>query len=44
MDGGEMSSVLSPGDSFSSLDTDLADLLAGNTSMLLHPTGVYGFH
>lgn len=42
MDGGEMSSMLSPGDSFSSLgtlDTDLAELLAGNTSMLLPPTG-----
>ncbi|XP_023727039.1 neuronal PAS domain-containing protein 2 isoform X2 [Cryptotermes secundus] len=42
MAGGEMSSMLSPGDSFSSLgtlDTDLAELLAGNTSMLLPPTG-----
>jgi hypothetical protein len=43
MDGGEMSNMLSPGDSFSSLgtlDTDLADLLAGNTSMLLPHTGL----
>ncbi|XP_021933096.1 neuronal PAS domain-containing protein 2-like, partial [Zootermopsis nevadensis] len=41
-DAGEMTSMLSPGDSFSSLgtlDTDLTDLLAGNTSMLLPPTG-----
>jgi hypothetical protein len=43
MEGGEMSSMLSPGDSFASLgtlDTDLADLLVGNTSMLLPPTGL----
>lgn len=42
-DAGEMTSMLSPGDSFSSLgtlDTDLTDLLAGNTSMLLPPTGL----
>jgi hypothetical protein len=41
-DAGEMTSMLSPGDSFSSLgtlDTDLTDLLTGNTSMLLPPTG-----
>jgi hypothetical protein len=43
MDGGEMNNMLSPGDSFSSLgtlDADLAELLAGNTSMLLPPTGL----
>lgn len=45
-DGGEMTSMLSPGDSFTSLgtlDTDLTDLLAGSTSMLLPPTGLSGF-
>jgi hypothetical protein len=41
-----MTSMLSPGDSFTSLgtlDTDLTDLLAGSTSMLLPPTGLSGF-
>ncbi|XP_069684148.1 aryl hydrocarbon receptor nuclear translocator homolog isoform X2 [Periplaneta americana] len=41
-DAGDATSMLSPGDSFSSLgtlDADLADLLTGNTSMLLPPTG-----
>lgn len=42
---GEMTSMHSPGDSFSSLetlDTDLVDLLAANTSMFLPSTGLYG--
>jgi hypothetical protein len=42
---GEMTSMHSPGDSFSSLetlDTDLVDLLAANTTFL-PPTGLYGF-
>ena len=43
---GETTSMHSPGDSFSSLetlDTDLVDLLAANTSMFLPSTGLYGF-
>ena len=43
---GETAGVHSPGDSFSSLetlDTDLVDLLAANTSMFLPSTGLYGF-
>jgi len=42
MDAGETTSMLSPGDSFSTLgmlDTETADLLAGNTSMLFPSTG-----
>lgn len=43
---GEMTGMNSPGDSFSSLETldaDLVDLLAANTSMFLPSTGLYGF-
>ena len=43
---GETTGMHSPGDSFSSLetlDTDLVDLLAANTSMFLPSTGLYGF-
>ena len=42
---GETTGMNSPGDSFSSLetmDTDLVDLLAANTTMFLPSTGLYG--